>query len=345
MNIRDRKGLKAYAQESLSCASYDPRRLFGIHIAVAAGISLLLTVLDYLLQQGIATTGGLDGIGTRSLLQTAQQLLQVAYSLALPFWQMGLFFVALQLLRRQSAEPASLLEGFRKLGPVLRQYILKILIFFGITVGGTYVGIMITMFTPLSNGYFDLMLPLAENATEEELMIMMEDPAFLEQVMASMVPMLIAVGVILLVCMLPVLYRLRVAEFALMDQPGKGARHSIKTSWRLTRGNCMALFRLDLSFWWFYGLELLLNGVYFLDVLLPNLMDPTAFFWLCNVAYCAGQIALYSWANARIQTTYAAAYEALLEQEREREAQRQAAAAAVVTPWDLPPLPPQQPEQ
>lgn len=337
MNIRDRKGLKAHAQQALSCASYDPRKLFGIHIAVTAGISLLLTVLDYLLQQGIATTGGLDGIGTRSLLQTAQQLLQVAYSLALPFWQMGLFCVSLQLFRRQAAAPASLLEGFRKLGPVLRQYILKFLILTGITVGGSYAGIMIAFLTPLSNSYFDLMLPLMESTAEEELMLMLEDPVFLEQVMVSMLPMLIAVVVLLLVFLIPILYRLRMAEFALMDHPEKGARSSIKTSWRLTKGSCFSLFKLDLSFWWFYVLELLLTGVCYLDVIFPTAMDPTVFFWLCNITCCVGQIALYSWANARIQTTYAAAYEALMEQEREREAQRLAAAAAIVTPWDLPP--------
>jgi len=343
MNIRDRQGLKSHAKEMLSCASYPPRKLFGIHIAVSAGITLLISFLTYLLDQGIATTGGLDGIGTRSVLQTAQQLLETASSLALPFWQIGLVFVSLQLIRRQSAEPRSLLEGFRKLGPVLRMNILKTLILVGLALAGSYVSAFVLVLTPLSNGLVTLMDTIPETATEEELALLMEDPAFLEQMVQAMLPMMIAMFVIILALLIPFLYRLRMTDFVLMDNPTAGARAAIKTSWRMTKGNCLALFRLDLSFWWFYILELLLSVLYLMDMYLPLDINPNLYFWLCSVGYAVGQVVLYAWANAQIQTTYAAAYEALLEQERQKEAQRLAAAAAI-TPWNIPPQPPQQPE-
>ena len=135
MTIRDRKALKNSAKNALAFCANSPRKLFFLHIAVTSGITLVITLLSFFLNQGVAATGGLDSINTRTLLQTIEQLLSTASSLALPFWQMGLVFLALQLFRRQAVGPGTLLEGFRKLGPTLRLYILKILIIFA-TVSG-----------------------------------------------------------------------------------------------------------------------------------------------------------------------------------------------------------------
>ena len=74
----------------------NPKRLALIHTAIALGASFLLTLINYLLSLGIADTGGLDGVGTRTLLSTAQAMLELAVMLALPFWQLGIFYAALR---------------------------------------------------------------------------------------------------------------------------------------------------------------------------------------------------------------------------------------------------------
>lgn len=341
MNIQDYRALKDNAREALSGAAYSPRKLFTIHIAVSAGIALIISLISFLLNRGIASTGGLDGIGTRALLETVQTLLETANSLALPFWQIGLVFASLLLIRRQTAEPHSLLEGFRRLGPVLRLYILKVLIVIALIMICSNAASFLMVLLPLSTGFLSLMESIPETATEEEILRMMEDPAFSEQMLRAMVPMLLAMLALMLICIIPIMFRLRMTDYLIMDNPEAGARAAVKTSWRMTKGNCMALFRLDLSFWWFYVLNTLVSVVYFLDMLLPQSVNPDVSFILCGVGYAIGQVALYSWANAYLQTTYAAFYEALREKLREEEAQRLAAAAAVVTPWDVPPQPEQ----
>ena len=50
-------------------------KLSAIHAGISAGVALAVTLLYYLLEKGIAQTGGLAGMGMRSILQTAATLL------------------------------------------------------------------------------------------------------------------------------------------------------------------------------------------------------------------------------------------------------------------------------
>lgn len=338
MTIRDRKALKNSAKNALAYAAYSPRKLFGIHIAVTAGITLVLSFLNYFLNMGIDTTGGLDSIGSRAVLQTVQQLLSFAQALALPFWQKGLVFAALQLFRRQAAEPAALLTGFRRIGPVLRLNILKFLILYAVILVAAYASVFIIAFTPLIRlAYAALPQMDLEVTTEEELLALTEDPVVLEQLLGALLPVLLVVLAIVSLCLILILYRIRLADLVLMDHPEKGARNAIKTSWRLTKGNCISLFKLDLSFWWFYGLELLLSSLYIFGFVTMDLLGAGMMTLICDLVYCAGQVVLYTWANGYLQTTYAAAYEVLLYQKEQQEEEARRQAAQTFTPWDLPP--------
>ena len=60
---------------------------------------------------------------------------------------------------------------------------------------------------------------------------------------------------------------------------------------------------------------------------------------VCDLVFCIGQVALYAWANAYLQTTYAGAYEVLLFQKEQEEEEARRQAAQTFTPWDLPPCP------
>ena len=88
-------------------------------------------------------------------------------------------------------------------------------------------------------------------------------------------------------------------------------------SFQLLRRNLKMLFRVDLSFWWYYVLEGLLLAVCYLDmafqllgVVLP--IDPNLLFFLCYFFYLLGSVGLEVWAGPLLHTTYAAVYAHLL---------------------------------
>lgn len=313
MDIRDRQGLKAHARSCLAQAAYNPKKLMLLHTAVSLGIPLILTLCNFLLTRGIDTTGGLAGLQLRSVLSTIQQAVQLVGNIVLPFWQIGLVFSVLRLARQEQANPRSLLAGFRRFGPVLRLMLLKGLIFAGVAMACSYVSAGLFLLTPLASPFMDMLMPLVESADPMTQQLVLD-----EQMMAQAMPVVYIFGAVFLTVALPLFYRLRLAEFAIMDEP-INARAAIAKSWKLTKKNCLSLLRLDLSFWWFYVLEGLLVLVCYLDVLLPlvgiNLtQNGDLVFWTLYGAYLLGRLVLYWLVNAQVQTTYAMAYEALCAQ-------------------------------
>lgn len=333
MKLADSRTLKTNARNALAAAFQPPRKLFAIHIAVIAGASLLVNLLSFLLEQGIVGATGLDGIGTRALLQTFQTILSAVYSVAQPFWQIALFFVALQVFRGQTARTDSLTVGFRHLWSVLKLLLLKLLLVmvFSLAVGVVCSTVItILSYTPLAKDMLAFIENLPATAMTDPYQLM-EDPEIMDTLMRAILPIMPFAAVGTLLGLLPLLYRVRLLDFALADHPEDGPWSALRTSWRLTKGNWKALLRLDLSFWWFYLLDLLLLALYYADLYLPLQISPTAAFWLCCGAHAVGQIILYSLANPLVQTTYAAAYDDLYTQMQEEEAQKQTAQ----TPFQL----------
>lgn len=324
MKLPDSRTLKNSARSALSDAFQPPRKLFAIHIGVIAGVGLLMNLLGFLLEQGIAGTAGLDGIGTRSLLQTAQTILNAVYSVAQPFWQIALFFIALQVFRGYTARTDSLMEGFRNLRPVLKLFLLKLLLTIIFSMAISVVASTLVIFlgyTPLATQ--DMRTFVETFANTQEVYQMLEDPAAMDMMIRALLPVLPFAAIGVIVGLLPFIYRLRLMNFAFADNPQDGPWSALRTSWRLTKGNWKALLRLDLSFWWFYLVEILLIALYYADLYLPLQISPTAAFWLCCVTYGVGQFVLYTAANPLVQTTYAAAYDSLYSQMQEEEACKQ----------------------
>ena len=96
------KNFRKKGADALADASFSPQRLVLIHTAAALGLSLILNILHYVLQQGIAGTGGLSGIGTRTVLEFIQTVLQIVNLVVLPFWNIGYLYTTLLLSRRQN---------------------------------------------------------------------------------------------------------------------------------------------------------------------------------------------------------------------------------------------------
>lgn len=307
MDIRDRRGLKLEARQALGAAGYDPKKLILMHTGASMALSLVLSLVSHLLDQQIGGTGGLSGVGLRSALETVQMVLLIGQMSAVLFWQIGYTYVSLRISRRESVGPAGLAEGFRQFGPVLRLRLITMAIYGGILFAASYLATMILSFTPLANP----LLEAYEIGTEE---------AMLEAMDAVMLPLAVIALAITAVLALPVYYRLRMADLALMEEPRAGAMAAIRKSRVMTYGRRMELFKLDLSFWWFYGLEMVTMVVAYGDLILPvfGLQLPwsdTVSYYVFLVLSCLGQLALYWWRGNEVQVTYARAYEALLPRE------------------------------
>lgn len=303
--------LRADATQALQNAAYSPRKLVLIHTAVSAAVALVLSVLSYVLELGIAETGGLGGIGTRTVLETMQQILQLGNAILLPFWSIGYVFAILQLSRQESADARSLLSGFRCFGPVLRTMVLQGVIYFAVIMAASQIIGAIYLMTPMAAPMYELMEQLAAEGITDPYAIM-ESEAYLDAAM-DFAPFVLIGALILL---LPVVYRLRFMEFALMDDPQRGAFHALAKSLRLTKRKCFTLFKLDLRFWWYYALELLISLLCYGDVLLPMLgvemaMGADTAMFVFQIAALVCQLALYVWKQNQVFVTYALVYDEL----------------------------------
>lgn len=307
--------LRLEAEEALQKAAYHPKRLVLIHTAASLGVALLITVLNFILSRQIAGTGGLAGLGTRSLLETAQSVLEFISMVATPFWEIGLIFAVICWIKGTDAEPGSLLQGFRRIGQVLLLQLLRGLLFMSLGMGVLNFCIILFMATPLSGNMTQLMTPLImDGMSPQQMEAMMNSAEFMAATGEALLPLMAIVFALFAAVALPFYYRLRFMEFSVMD--GNGAMAAMVHSMRMTKKNCLQLVKLDLSFWWYYLLQLLCLVLCYGDLILPALQiqlpftDDTAFF-LFFLLGSACQCLLFWQCRGKVLATYGMAYRAL----------------------------------
>lgn len=326
----DRRELKQRAENALARANCDPKKLLLIHVGTVILVSLLLTVVNYLIQLRIDSTGGLGGIATRSMLSTVLSVLNLFQMALMPFWQAGYITVAIALYRGDRADTDTLLSGFHRFGPLLRLYLLQALVFGGILIGSSYLGNFLYMMTPWGT---QLMLKLA--AIMEQTGSAVLDDATLESMLSLSVPMMVLGAVIFLIAAAPTFYRLRMSQYRIMDGQSSAMR-AMAESARMMRGSRISLLKLDLSFWWFYLLQVLISVVGYADVILEYAGIPLPWgtavrFFVPYILYLALQLLFLLWQKNRVSVTYAAAYETLLQP---REPQPEIPPDPKNLPWD-----------
>lgn len=302
------------AKRSLSAAGETPKKLATIHIGAVTLLSLVLAIVNYLLAQGVDSTAGLSGIGHRAVLNTLQFVLSAGSSLALPFWEVGFLFSMLAIARGQEATPDSLLEGFRRFWPLLRLFLLQILIFTGLAITALQLASMIFLLTPLSSGAQEVLDGLAA-----------QDPALLQQTLTDealvmkLLPHLIPIYILFVLIYagigIPLFYRFRMANFAIADGcPRAGA--AMQTSARLMRGNRWSLFLVDLRFWWFYAGQLLISLIAYTTELLTLFgvtlpFAPEVGVLVSYLVYLVLQFFFFRQFGSYVHATYAHCYEVL----------------------------------
>ena len=308
MTIQD---LKNNTARSLQQAGYDPKKLALIHSGASLALSLVVTVLQFALDRGIANTGGLSGISLRTLLSTIQMTLSVSLLLLMPFWNAGFCHSALCLAQGTEATPNGLFAGFRRFLPLMRLFLLQALLYFAIALLCNNLASTIYLLTPFSGGLMEILEPMMDDP--DLLLEMLNNGALTQQLLPHLAGMYVITGILLAILGIPMFYRLRMAVFAMMDQPRIGALMAFGISGQLMRRHRFRLFRLDLQFWWFYLAQLVLSVIGYMDVLLPMLGISLPFqadvsFFLFYVIYLGLQLVLSWQVFARVQTTYAHFY-------------------------------------
>lgn len=299
---------KKAARESLDKA-HRPGRVILIHTGATLLLSLLLTGIDYFLDQQIGLTGGLSGMGTRSVLATIQSMLRLLQIVMLPFWQIGYTYYTLQVSQKQANGPSDLLEGFRRFGPVLRLKLLMAIITALLALASAYASSLLFTLSPWAAPMIQKMEVLMAGDLDQAALL----DAVASMTQDSIVPIMILFGICFLAGGIFLFYRFRLAELWLMDHPHGGALAALRSSRMAMRGNFKAMLRIDLSFWWFYLLDLLVTVLCYGDVILDAVgfeMTTNAFghYLIFFSLYVWAQMALYWWKRNEVSVTYAHAY-------------------------------------
>lgn len=312
----DTKQLVQRARQTVRGAAYPPCKLFLVHTGVAVGATLLVALLQYVLNGQIQASAGLGGMQMRSVLQTARTLLSYVLTVAMPLWEVGAVFAAIRILRGERAETGTLLEGFRQFWPMLRSLFLELGVYLGAAIGCSYGASLLYSFTPMAMRTMEKLQPFLEQiTTQTQLMELMQDPSFAQMLTQEMWPAVLLCVLASVCAMVFLFYRMRFVRYLVLDAH-MGAFQALKTSARITGGQKWSLAKLDLHFWWYYVLQLLTALILYVPELcaitgiaLP--INADAAYWVFYGAYAVAQIALLSLARPQVEVSFAGAYDAL----------------------------------
>lgn len=315
------KVLKETAARQLPRAG-EPKKIVAAYAGILVAAAAISTGINLLLDSGIAHTGGLQSIGTRSMLSTISSLLPIVQLLISMCLSFGFSASMLRIARGQFASPRTLKAGLDRFGALLRTTILLDLMAVAIGIVSLNIASVLFSLSPLSRSFYEAAAPLMEEASffTGALDIAAQDA--LMEAMAPFIPWIVGIFlVVFLALFLPVMYRYRMAYYFLIDNPSMGAFASVRASRQAMRGNCIALFKLDLSFWWYYILSSLAPLLLFGDIVLallgvslplPALVTELIFYGLS----LAAQFAVIYFFTDRVECAYAAAYDSLLPKQR-----------------------------
>jgi len=306
--------LRLQAGEILQAIPYNPKKLMLFYTIFALGSPLVMSLLNYFFSLQIHETGGLSGIGLRTALTTAQSVLETMVTMAQPLWALGMSFVALCWARNTPTNRLGFLQGFRRAGSALGLYVLQGFVFFAVAMVIFNICTSIYMMTPFANPLLPLLEPFfQENATPEQIEALLT-PEWIAETVKVITPLLVAFCLIFAAVAILFSYRLRFAEFILLE--GSGPVRAMLKSIHITRKNCLQICKLDLSFWWFYLLlaasvavsygHILLSSF---GVTLPISAEGSYFIFYTVGTVCQGL--LFWQCQGRRLTTYALAYIAM----------------------------------
>lgn len=313
LNIRE---LKHRGSELAGATRGENRKLVLLYCGVIAALSLGSNGLHLYLDSQIGTTGGLGGLGLRSVLQTIQEILTWVNLFFGPFWSAGFLFAMVGMVRGRAPQLGDMSEGFRRFGRILGFLGFELMTALTLMMGAVNLAGVIFSFSPMGVKFAQEMGP----ALSDPNIIAADGTVNLELVpMEAMASAAIPMVIITLVVFIPVYlwlnYGFRMAMYLVVERSIGGVRAHFE-SLRLMRGHKWQLLKLDFSFWWYHGLGLFISAVGYLDVILallgiPVPIDATAMFFGTLAAYCVLQTLLSLWKKCEVDGAYVLAFEAI----------------------------------
>ena len=322
MDICNTSEIKAAALRRLTDA-WQAKRIAAIYAGVTLGLSALVTILGLVLEAMMSGTTGLGGMGRRTILSSVQSMLPWVVGLITMCVELGYQAAMLRVARGQYASPQTLRLGFDRFWVLLRCILLEGVILFAIAFGGIYIATMLFMLTPFSGRVMEVLSPVLENVTllSPEMVL---DEALYDQLMQAMIPAFVMCAIVVAAAAIPVLYRLRMARFVIIDKPGIGALAALRESRKMMKGNCLRLVKLDISLWPYYIGCVFASLLCYGDVLLPMMgvrfpWSDTVSYYLFFALYLAVQFAVYYFLRNQAEVAYSIAYDSIRPKEPKTE--------------------------
>lgn len=306
MSIPSAKYLKKKASNRLQSGN-DPKKVVLVYAGIVALSSLVVTVVQDLLDSQISQTGGIQNIGTRSMLTTADTVLTIAQLLLVMCLTLGYTGSMLRIARGQYASPNSLKAGGERIWVLLRTRLLQMLIMTAAAFALCFLVVNVCLLTPLSNRMIAVMGTVSAEA-------LLADDLALMGLYSAMLPIIL----IYLVALVPLLWYFsctyRMVDYLLIDRPQLGAFGVLRESRRMMQGNMKMMLRVDLSFWWYYLLQALVSVLIYLNMVLALFaigLPPEVLYWGTVVLYLAADFALRYFFSNKVAVTYALFYDSL----------------------------------
>ena len=303
---------KYNAGVSLRNAAYSPKILLAIHSGALIGLSLLLSLVSYILNKAIQPSGGLESLGLQAVLATAQLVLQMTQLVVTPFWTAGLCYAAIGIARGRKTVPSDLLMGFNKILPIVTsslmigfQYMWRVFL-------SVFLSSQIVAFTPAGSILYEAAQKIEDVTAEADVVALLGD---------DFIPVMATYGGILLLVMLvlvvPVFYRYRMTTYLIMDGQEKGGLRAMLRSRMLMFRRRWALAKLDLSFWWYYLLLTLCASLGMGDLILQTVgvtlpMSDAVAYWVFLSLGLGSQLLVKTLAGPKVEVTYAHCYDRFL---------------------------------
>lgn len=311
MDILNPHELRKNAELSLR-RGRDPKKLIYSYAGICLAISLAVYIANLWLNQQISGIGGLSNFGTRAIFETVSQVLPMLSSVLTMCLNLGFLAGLMRISRGQYADQTDLKTGFRKIWPLFRLSILEALIYFSVTFLAMQLSGLLFMFTPWAEPLMTVLVPIYESGT-----IALDD-ALLTDAIGLMIPLLIFTGLVMLVMLLPVMFRMRMSYFCLLDDPNGRALAAIRESTRMMRRRFLPMIKIDLSLWLYYAAQALMALVLYADLILAMLeipvpMDATVFALVLYVASAGVQFVTHVYLRPTAEITYLKVYDALRE--------------------------------
>ncbi len=319
MDIRNTKRIQKVAAHRME-NTVGEKKIAAIYAGASIGVNLLVALVGYVLGLQIDQSGGLSKMGLRSVLSALQTMIPIVQTLVMMCLEMGYVAAMLRISRSQYTSPYTLRLGFDRFWVLLRQQAILSMFYVGIAMAAVYLSSMIYALTPLSRPAMEMLAPLLSETSvlNSEIVV---DEALYAQLVSTMWPAFVIMGLMVVALYIPVSFRFRMAGYVLIDKPGMGAMETLRQSRAMMRGNYWNLFKLDLQLWWYYAASFLITLVCYGDQILPMLgvelpFSPDVSYFLFYGLYWVLQFVLIYFLRGRVEVCYALAYEAIKPEEK-----------------------------